>query len=91
MPEQPREMGFVTSAGEGRGQLSLIELCRVRVWLFLVWVVAGGWNLYTIPLPGLICRNDLSGEEFQQLLHSTFHPAWDRQGAAQPGIQVPIP
>lgn len=42
--------------------------------------MAEGGNLSTIPLPGLIYRNDLSGEEFQQL-----------PGTAQPGIQVPAP
>lgn len=59
------------------------------VWGFFRGVVAEGGNLSTIPLLGLICRNDLSREELQQLLHSTLHPACDRRGAAQQGIQVP--
>lgn len=91
VPEQGREMGFIwyqCKRGEGRGQLALAELCIVGIWGFFGGVVVEGGNLSTIPLLGLICRNDVSREELQQLLHSTLHPACDRQGAAQPGIQV---
>lgn len=54
-------------------------------------VMAEGGNLSTIPFVGLICRNDLSREELQQLLHSTVPTACDRREAAPRGIQVPTP
>lgn len=54
-------------------------------------VMAEGENWSTIPLLCLICQNDLSREEFQQLLHSPVPSACDRQGTAPWGSQVPTP
>lgn len=79
---------FSASAGEGTA-LKGRALCA-GVWGFCR-VMAEGENLSTIPLLSLICRNDLSREELQQLLHSTEPSACDRQGAAPWGSQVPTP
>lgn len=79
---------FGTSAGEG---LALKGRAVCGRGLVFHRVMAEEENLSTIPLLCLICRNDLSREEFQQLLHSAVPSACDRQGAAPWGSQVPTP
>lgn len=62
-----------------RGWLSELSMAGVG---YFHRVMAEGENCSTIPLLCLICRNDLSREEFQQLLQSTVPSAYGRQGAA---------
>lgn len=80
MPERGRD-GVCLVLVQVRGWLSKAELF-VAGGLVFHRVMAEEENLSTIPLLCLICRNDLSREEFQQLLHSTVPSACDRQGAA---------